>query len=436
MKERALRHLLLASARSARLLVDEGTRRRIDEISATLSVSRSRGHGYVIEWIDPAGSGRHCVPSGQFAFYTRGDIDALVERRASGLDERSSNWLAAHRVWGEMVDAALLRSMVATPDLAIPVEGRPSPPGLGWAVWLSAGLALAAQAGSARGWAAPIAVVLAAAVMGGWRSAGDRRPVVFGTVVSATAASLSAVLVWLEPSPAVLPAAAAGLGAVLLSVGVVPGSTCSRLWADPSAYGAALATGLLTTWAPKGFSVVAVVLVVVDLGAAALRGESMRLRFGLVAAFLALLAASLGAVLIDGRRPLAAADRSMLVLVGLAALVAVSVAVVSATHGVSDRLADAAAPTVLAITTLAGGAGRADGGAPMIAIVACATALASSRLASDAFLRWRRPSATSPSGPTVHVMTSGTTCGIGSAPEARQAQSAPVPVRIGIRREA
>ncbi|MGE4164108.1 MAG: hypothetical protein AB7G23_20470 [Vicinamibacterales bacterium] len=377
MKPAALRHLLLAAARSARQVAPADAA-RIDAIAGTLTVDRPSRGRYCVSWTEPRnGPATLEVSAERFDFYRRGDVAAIVGRRPAELDARGANWLEAHRLWGELLGASALADLAVAPSRAghaLPHQDKTDRYG----VWPQASAAIVAAAAALAGppglFVAATGGLAAAAVA----SAGRARAV---SVALAPVAAMTAAAL-LDVSGPALRQAAAGLA--LLSGASLLAPTKRRVGRHAGAFAGACAIGLSIPVAPVPWLAVGAVTVAADAAALAVRGERGRLG-GLVAASGAalvvglLLSAAVDAVGGGGRS--ASTVTAAVLIAGIVLLLA---GVWRATCGVHDRLSSWFVVPAAALAIVMGARGPA-------AAVAAAGLIAA--LAGAAFRRPRRPRA-------------------------------------------
>ncbi len=118
MKSASLRHLLLLSGRAISDQVPD-VEQSIAEIAATLSVSREGRSDFRLLYERGDEKYETAVTAARFDFYRRGDVAALNEKRAAGLDLRVQNWRAAHLTWAELLDRPELAALDTPPALRV-----------------------------------------------------------------------------------------------------------------------------------------------------------------------------------------------------------------------------------------------------------------------------------------------------------------------------
>ena len=330
MKPDALRHLLLAAARSARRLVPAADAARIDAMALTLTVTRPERGRYRITWSAAEGAAAHDIDAGRFDFYRRGDVVTVVGRRPAGLDARGANWLEAHRVWGELLGAPTLAGLVAAPSRA----GHAAA-GAGHAdrygAWTGAISALAPAGAALAAAPALVLAVLAALAGTGVALAGRVRAVPAAAAVAAGVA----VAVLLDVMPSDLRRVTAGVALLLGSCTVAP---ANRRGQRPIMVVGALTVALAAPVAGPTWLGAGAVAVLADAAALAVRRERTRL-MGLAAAIAAAALVAVGiAATTDIDSTVGGSNGWVSAAVAVTGVALCAVGVWRAACGVHDRL--------------------------------------------------------------------------------------------------
>jgi hypothetical protein len=339
-KDRALYHLLLSAARSARTMVVPAQAQRIDRLAEHLQVRRAGAGRCVVEWSD-GGPGRHEIAAGRFDLYRRGDVPALVARRPADLDARQSNWLEAHRLWGELIDDPGLANCATTPSRSVAPRSDASPAGN-----LMAAAALAAAAAAAvvpmvdAPW--PVASAFGGlCVAGAVASPRQRMIVSFVGLLSAVG-----VAMWVRPAGGSMAAVAAGVGLLVAAAHLAPrparGVRSLLLTAAASVVAGAAMIGSAPIWL-----VGAGLLVTADGAALLLRRERYRLAVMTIAAASAALGGLVLRAVGEAGSVSSNGSPALALSVSVAALVILCLAMVRAVNGVHDRLSTWAVPVVV-----------------------------------------------------------------------------------------
>jgi hypothetical protein len=350
MKDRALYHLLMLSGRSVRSMVPSTRRGEVDAICATLTVDRpGRGH-FVVRWETGDEMREQDIVSSRFTFYARGDVGSIVERRAPDLDLRKSNWLEAHRVWGELLDLEELRSTSEVPG-RVPPTVADDVPFEASAVLVGV---IALISGSLPIWASAPVVLLAGVSALVVTLLVSLRAAPWMAVATAVLAVITSVAV--EPSGSGARSAVAGLALILAATHLVPAVELPRSarWFALAAAGTGGALAAIS--APQPAIIAAVVLVGIDLAACMLRDEPRRaLRLLLISVTVAAagvaLEQSIGGAVVPAAR---LGDIWHVVIIVATVMLAAWVAM-RTTEGTRDRLSLWLAPGALAADALADG---------------------------------------------------------------------------------
>lgn len=104
MKDRALLHVLLASARAAESVATPDEIGRLRQAATTLSVERPGRGQLLVAWSDGETPHDRTIDSNRFTFARRGDVAGIVARRPDGVDDRTANWREALTLWCELLD--------------------------------------------------------------------------------------------------------------------------------------------------------------------------------------------------------------------------------------------------------------------------------------------------------------------------------------------
>ncbi len=391
MKTRALYHLLMTSARSARTMVNSVDRARIDAISATLDVGRNNRGPYTLVWQEPAGVGRLEVAPGRFDFYARGDIASIVDRRPSGLDSRGTNWLEAHRVWGQIIGNRSLTGLEATPSRAMPANSKPVDSEIAFLGLLGAGLGLISATAALNATPRALAVPLLGATTAMLGHRVRERPGATAAAVGIGAASASLAAIAVGAEAAAVRSGLAGVAALLCVSELAPARRDQGLGLAVSACGL-VGSALATSQAPVPFLSGAISLVGADLVGFWVRREPSR-----AAAMATTAAAAFGTGLLwrIQRTPSGLGSASATPLLTAAGAVAMlGCATFEATSGVRDRLSGWGAPVAAGLAALY--ASRTSGISGVIVSAGCGAAAA--RVLTDRRLARRaEPSHEAPS---------------------------------------
>jgi hypothetical protein len=271
-KDQALYHLLMVSARSTRALLEPSAAPRVDLVASTLVLSKE-GRGPIrLTWQDESGPRALEVDLARFSFYTRGDVPSLLAKRPAGLDLRADNWLEAHRLWGEILGDPRLGDSLR-PD------ARAMPTGDGAGKWWShvatfwcVVFALAASSVALATNAPPLllATLVGALALGLLASPRSPLPVVVPVAFALAAA------VMLHPGSSQLRGAVSGVALLAATSQLAPRRDGSSRLALLRGLAATVAVGLALGVAPAAWWVAAAVVFGSDLIACGLRREHDR----------------------------------------------------------------------------------------------------------------------------------------------------------------
>jgi hypothetical protein len=351
MKDRALYHLILLSARSVRQMVPLNRAPEVDSVCRSLEVERNGVGSLLLRYVVNDEPRSAEISSRRFAFYTRGDVPSLVQRRPEQLDERKSNWVEAHRLWGEILELDALAHVDDVPGLVAPIadlEGGDESPA---AEALVGGLVLASGLVA---WSGVSSSVLLGALAGATASApvAASQGSTWGLGVGAAAGGLLAALAGV-PADALrgpLVGTALLLAATQLAPPVAGRSAVSWTGLGASVLGAVLAGGLA---APAWWAAAATV-VAADVAACGTRREGARAAATAgVGAVIGAAGLALGA-LVEGPSTLSDTVGSGWTAVAVAsAAVLIADCVVRGPSGIRDRLSSWLAPGALGVVAAA-----------------------------------------------------------------------------------
>ena len=371
MKDQALYHLLMVSARSTRELLGPSSAARVDLIASTLTYSKE-GRGPIrLEWSDDSGPRALDVDLARFSFYTRGDVPSLVAKRVAGIDQRADNWLEAHRLWGEILDDPRLGDTLRPPARSMPTTTFAERPWDRLAPFWCPVIALAASAVAFSSGAPPL---LLAALVGALAIGLMAAPANPALVVGPVAIGLLAATA-LHPQSDQLRGAVAGVALLAATSQLAPRADIRGWEAHVRALAAAAAAGLALAVAPVAWCIAAAVVLASDVVAFGLRRERNRALVTGAWAALAVVGAGLASTVTD-RVPLTGSSDPgaawPFVAIGCA-IVVIVVAVMSFPFGVRDRLSSIAAVAGCGVIALVAAGERAT--VVWVAPVACGVVL-------------------------------------------------------------
>jgi hypothetical protein len=344
MKDRALYHLLMTSAQSARTLTSPEGALQIDAIVASLRIQRQSKDTYTLKWASPDGDREVSVPADHFRFYARGDVPSIVANRAPNLDDRKMNWLAAHQLWGTLLGDLTLQSLKVTPSLAMPSLGR-AKSGSVFQSWLPVFVAMIASMLS-RGVPNLIAASALTCVVSsllGYRSDEKMARSVLGAMGGLICGTVAGLFV--RPQLGTILAVGAGVSLLYFVSALIPSG---RPDSGTSLSVVALAgVALSSAFAPAPFVFGAGILVLLDLCSIWVRGALRRSKLAL--GFLALVpvVATGARALMNKSVQLPTENSNNRWYLVFASVVLLATSAVAATHGVRDRFSSWLAPAIL-----------------------------------------------------------------------------------------
>jgi len=347
MKDRALFHLMMTSARSVRSLVP-ARESEIDQICSTLAISKEGRGPVLIEWRDNTATRSIEVDGKRFSFYARGDVAAIVARRRDGIDLRADNWDEAHRLWGELLGDEHLAQLKNAGGRAIPIPGPPPRRIARIALVCGPALALATTALALQSSASTVAL---AVLIGALASAIVSPPQLPAFGLVPMGAALLTVVVVVDPSWTEARGPLAGVALIVAATRLAPDPTARAAHGAAGVVLAVLAAGgaLAVTGLP--FVVGAAIVVVTAI---ILRQERTRLAATSLAAFVSI-AIGVVATQATDRSPSGTPDEAnafaMFVLV-VGAIALVLAAVNASVLGVRTHFAPVLAPVVLAVIAI------------------------------------------------------------------------------------
>ena len=357
MKSRALYHLLMTSAQSARLLVPSHLADRINAIAETVSIDRHERDGYTLTWTENGVQSQTTVERARFAFYVRGDVSALVARRPATLDVRQENWAEAHRLWGELVGDTELSQLAAPPLRAIPTTRdkpvRVTPAESGALLAGAAGLLGARSGLPALTYAIGLGLVAFGLIR---RQSRVRLPSIAAAVAAIAAATSASAVLGGAADASGLRSTLASAALLLAVTALAPASRLGVRAVLPTGLACA-AIGVAAANARPVFLVAGGSLVLADGMTLLLRSDVTRLRRFAAPLTVAVGCGTAARSLVS---PAAAGvrDASDGIVLALAAAVFVG-AVVGATHLSWDRASPWLAPAVTSVAALAVSGSRA-----------------------------------------------------------------------------
>jgi hypothetical protein len=337
MKDKALYHLLMTSARSVASMYPVYAAEILAN-STSLKIERTPRSPFLLSWVVATGETKSVsIESNRFVFYSRGDIASSVNRRTASFDLRDRNWIEAHRVWGAILGLPQLESLTVTPSRAMPVAHRSARHESVAPLVVTFGATAAAVIAASGGFPGlTLGALCAIAPFLGYRVHAALKPSAMIWLLGCLIALVTSNVVE-SVSDDALRSLAAGTAALLLAteLGVSRVTRRDTFQHVMCAFGLALAMAV----APIAFAAAAVILILVDVVFAHLRRESIRARnllSGLVGSVgLSLI---LDSVLAERFALEMTGGGDSLIIASLIAIVACGGAVFGATHGVRDRV--------------------------------------------------------------------------------------------------
>ena len=371
MKDQALYHLLMVSARSTRDLLGPSAAARVDLVSETLVFSKE-GRGPIrLEWRDESGPRQLDVDLARFSFYTRGDVPSLVAKRVVGIDQRADNWLEAHRLWGEILGDPRLGDTLRPAARGMPTAGVADRPWNGLAPFWCVGFALATAAVALASSAPPLLLAALVGALAVGLLTAPRNPALLVLPVAVALGAAAA----LHPSTEQLRGAVAGVALLAATSQLAPRADMRGWAARVREVAAAVAAGLALAVAPAAWCVAAVVVIASDVVAFGLRRERNRALLTGAWCALAILVGAVALTVTDRVALTGSSDPGMPwpLVAGACAIVVLVVAVLSFPFGVRDRLSAIVAVAGCGVIGLATAGERAT--VVWLAPVACGVVL-------------------------------------------------------------